>query len=66
MFQFEAIPGWYESHWHGDPPRSQRSAFTVSLAGFALLVLLLAGSGMVLSHVHGDGNESGYQDWEEE
>ena len=67
MFPFEVDPGWYGNYWYSDRPRpQQRRAFSGNVARFAVLVLLLAGSGVVLSHVHDKANASVYQDWEEE
>ena len=48
MFPFEVDPGWHENYWYSDRPRpQQRRAFSGNVARFAVLVLLLAGSGVV-------------------
>ena len=56
MFPFEVDPGWYGDHWYSDRPRhSNAEPSPPAWRRFAVLVLLLAGSGVVLSHVHDRG-----------
>jgi hypothetical protein len=66
MFPLDVDPGWYAEYWYGERPAAKRRAFSGSLARFAVLVVLLAGGGMVLSQLHAHGDASGYQDWEQE
>ena len=49
MFPLKVDPGWYGDHWYSARPRKQRKVLSASLGRFAVLVLLLAGSGAVLS-----------------
>jgi hypothetical protein len=53
MLLIEFNPGWYEAYWYNDRPRPKRRSFPGSLARFMALVMLLAGSGVALSHFHG-------------
>jgi hypothetical protein len=66
MLPFEVDPGWYEKYWYSEQPEPKRRAFPDSLAPLAVLAVLLAGGGVVLTHVHDSGNASAYQDWEQE
>jgi hypothetical protein len=66
MFPLKVDPGWYGDHWYSARPRKQRKVLSSSLGRFAVLGLLLAGSGVVLSHVNDQSDASGYQDWEQE
>jgi hypothetical protein len=66
MFPFAVDPGWYESYWYSDRPHPERRSVSGSLARFGVLALLLAGSGVALSYVHGHGNPDNVQDWEQE
>ena len=67
MFPFEVDPGWYENYWLSERPRPRRRSFSGSLARFAVLAGLLAGSGLALSHFqHPSDVSSGLQDWEQE
>jgi hypothetical protein len=66
MFPLKVDPGWYGDHWYSARPRKQRKVLSASLGRFAVLGLLLAGSGVVLSHVNDQSDTSGYQDWEQE
>jgi hypothetical protein len=66
MFPLKVDPGWYDDQWYGGRPRKQRKVLSASLGRFAVLGLLLAGSGVVLSHVNDQRDASGYQDWEQE
>jgi hypothetical protein len=66
MSDFIVDPGWYEAYWYGDRLRSERRSLSGNLARLAVLVVLLAGSGLVLDHFHDQQPTSGYQDWEVE
>jgi hypothetical protein len=66
MFPLLVDPSWYENHWYGDRTPPRRRAVSRGLARFALLVVLLAGGGAVLSSVHVQRDAPGYQDWEME
>jgi hypothetical protein len=66
MFPFEVDPKWYENYWYSERPRPKRRTAARSLARLGVLVVLLAGSGVVLSHYHVHGPADGYQDWEQE
>jgi hypothetical protein len=66
MFPLEVDPGWYGKYWLSERPQPQRRPFARHLARFAVVVVLLAGGGAVLSHFHSDHNGNGYQDWEQE
>jgi hypothetical protein len=66
MFPLLVDPGWYESYWYGDRPPPRRRSVSPGLARLALLVVLLAGSGLVMASVHVQHDAPGYQDWEME
>ena len=51
MFPF-VDPGWYERYWLSERPRPKRRSLPRSLARFAVLAGLLAGSGLALSQFH--------------
>jgi hypothetical protein len=59
MLPFEINPGWYDTYWYSDRPRPKHRSFPGSVARFAMLVMLLAGSGVALSHLHGRSDASG-------
>ena len=66
MFPVEVDPGWYERYWLSERPQSRKRPVAGHLARFAVVVVLLAGGGAVLSHFHANHAGSGYQDWEQE
>lgn len=67
MTPFEVAPGWYDSYWYSERPRPRRRSFSGSVARFAVLVVLLTGSGFVLSNFHVQRDVGGgLQDWEQE
>jgi hypothetical protein len=66
MFPLVVNPGWYDAYWFSDRPQPERRSLSGSLARFAVLVVLLAGSGLVLEHFHDQHAAGGYQDWEVE
>jgi hypothetical protein len=66
MFPLQVDPKWYENYWYSDRPRPRRRSFGGSVARFAMLVGLLAGGGLVLSHLHHQNNMDGYAPWEQE
>ena len=55
-----------QNYWYSNWPRPRRRSFGGSLARFAMLVGLLAGGGLVLSHLHHQNNMDGYAPWEQE
>jgi hypothetical protein len=64
--EFEVDPGWYDAYWYSDRPRPKRRTFAGSLARFAVLAVLLAGSGVALSYFEARSDASGAHDWEQE
>jgi len=64
MFPFGVDPRWYEIYWYTDRPRPNRRSLSGSLARFAVLAVLLTGSGFVLGHFHAHGNAISDQDRE--
>ena len=66
MFPFKVDLDWYDNYWLSDPPPAKHSAVSRALARLAVLVVLVAGSGVVLSHYHDQPDGSGYQSWEQE
>jgi hypothetical protein len=66
MFPFDVSPGWYATYWDNDPARPKRRSVGDSLARFAVLAVLLAGSGLALSHFHTQSDPIGTHDWEQE
>jgi hypothetical protein len=67
MTPFEVAPEWYGSYWYSDRPHQRRRSFSRSLARLAVLVVLLTGSGFMLSNFHVQRDvSSGLQDWEQE
>jgi hypothetical protein len=64
MFPFHVDPRWYDEYWLNDRPRPPPAQLPGRLLRLAVLVALLVGSGLALSHVHRDA--AGYQDWEQE
>jgi hypothetical protein len=59
---FNPDPGWFERYWYADRPKPKRRSLSRRLARFAVLVALLAGSGLVLSSHH----QKDLQNWEQE
>ena len=55
----EIAPGWYQAYWYGERPRPKRRRLGHGLARFAVLAVLLAGSGMALSHFHARTDTTG-------
>jgi hypothetical protein len=66
MFPFEVDPGWYNRYWLTDRPRRRRKPSHAGLASLAVLMVLLAGSSLVLNHFHTQTVVGGYQAWEDE
>jgi hypothetical protein len=66
MNPFEIDPGWYDRYWYSDRPQPKRRSFSGSAVRFAVLVLLLGGSGLALSNYHVQSGTPQYQDWEQE
>jgi len=67
MAPFKIDHGWFDAYWYSDRPRPRRRSVPNSLARFAVVVVLLAGSGFALSHLQGHRDiSSGLQDWEQE
>ena len=64
MFPFQVDPAWYEEFWLTNRPERRRS-LSGNLARLAVVVALLAGGGVALSHINAN-QSSGYQDWEQE
>jgi hypothetical protein len=62
MFPFENAPGWYEAYWYGNRAHPKRMRPAHGLARFAVLIVLLAGSGMALSHFHARPDAFGAHD----
>jgi hypothetical protein len=53
MPNFEVSPGWYQAFWYGERPHREHGAFARRFARFAVVVVLLISSGVVLGHLHG-------------
>jgi hypothetical protein len=66
MGPFEVDPSWYEKYWLSERPSPQHRSFGRHMARFAVMVVLLAGGGLVLSEFHAGHGGHGYQDWEQE
>ena len=66
MLPLQVDPGWYEKHWLTERPQQRRRKLGGKLTRLAVVVTLLAGSGVVLSHHHAGHVVDGYQDWEQE
>jgi hypothetical protein len=66
MLPFAVDPGWYGKYWLTEQPRRKRQPLHGKMASLAVVVVLLAGSGMILNHLHAQGDAGGYQDWEQE
>ncbi len=66
MVPFAVDPGWYENYWLRDQPRPQPRLLNRRLGRFAVLVVLLTGSGFVLSQYHAHNRMTGLQNWEQE
>jgi hypothetical protein len=66
MFPFAVDPGWYDKYWLTEQPRRKRQPRRANMARLVLVVVLLAGGGVVLNHVDTPSNAGGYQDWEQE
>jgi hypothetical protein len=65
-FEYEVDPGWYDAYWFNDRRRLKHRPFAGSLARFAVLAVLLAGSGVALSYFEARNDASGAHDWEQE
>jgi hypothetical protein len=66
MFPVEVDPAWYDKYWYSNRPRRQRRYLSGAMARFAVLVVLLAGSGVALSYFEAQSSAVGGQDWERE
>ncbi len=66
MYPFGPDPGWYEKYWLSDQPTYRRKPYVGSLGRYVVVVVLLVGGGVALSHFHAHHDVSGYQDWEQE
>ncbi len=53
-------------YWYSDRLRPKRGSQRGALARFAVLVVLLAGSGVALSYFEARSGAGGVQDWEQE
>jgi hypothetical protein len=66
MFPVNVDPGWYEKYWLSERPKPRpRSGYRL-LKRVAVVVVLLAGGGAVLSHLHAHHGGDAYPDWEQE
>ena len=66
MLPFAVDPEWYDTYWLTERPHRKRQPLRTDMARLAVVVVLLAGSGVVLEHLHAQGDWGGYQDWEQE
>jgi hypothetical protein len=53
MPSFIVNPGWYEAYWYSEGPHHKRKFFSRRLARFGAIIVLLAGSEVVLHCFHG-------------
>lgn len=65
MFPF-VDPGWYEKYWFSEPPQPRRSSLPRKLARFAVVVAVLAGGGVALSHFSANHDGSAFLNSEHE
>ena len=66
MYPFGPDTGWYEKYWLTDQPTYRRKSYVGSLMRYVVVVALLVGGGVALSHFNTHHDVSGYQDWEQE
>ena len=66
MLPFLVDPAWYEEFWLSDKPPSQRRSVRGELARVAVVIALLAGGSVALTHFQADHQDRVYQDWEQE
>jgi hypothetical protein len=52
MSPFAVDPEWYGKYWLTEQPRRKRQPLRANMARLAVVVVLLAGSGVVLNHLH--------------
>jgi hypothetical protein len=66
MFPVKVDPGWYDAYWNSDRPQPKRKSLAGGLVRFAVLVGLLASSGVALGWFELHGNAGRPQSWEQE
>jgi hypothetical protein len=66
MFPFYVDPRWYDKYWLTEQPYRNRPPRRANMARLVVVVVLLAGSGLILKHLDDLGAANGNQSWEEE